>query len=210
MSEEEIVSVEEYYLNVLNEIAVLNPNDSVAQIIEHINLIPENLQYKSAILLELEKTRIFPEALMKIFTFVLYIQSEREEINKLYEESMERYETINKLTAKTRSTEDESKIKKTLTDFILKIESFFETHDKSIEATIREVNRHLVEQNIQSPLDKELLFYKISARSFTQLQPNLVSLLEVYFNYIHNKNIIRRLIKISNYIIEDAQKKALL
>ncbi len=210
MSEEEIVSVEEFYLNVLNEIAVMNPNDSVAQIIEHINLIPENLQYKSAILLELEKTRIFPEALMKIFTFVLYIQSEREEINKLYEESMERYETINKLTAKTRSTEDESKIKKTLTDFILKIESFFETHDKAIEATIREVNRHLVEQNIQSPLDKELLFYKISARSFTQLQPNLVTLLEVYFNYIHNKNIIRRLIKISNYIIEDAQKKALL
>ena len=210
MSEEEIVSVEEFYLNVLNEIAVMNPNDSVAQIIEHINLIPENLQYKSAILLELEKTRIFPEALMKIFTFVLYIQSEREEINKLYEESMERYETINKLTAKTRSTEDESKIKKTLTDFILKIESFFETHDKAIEATIREVNRHLVEQNIQSPLDKELLFYKISARSFTQLQPNLVTLLEVYFNYIHNKNIIRRLIKISNFIIEDAQKKALL
>lgn len=210
MSEEEIVSVEEFYLNVLNEVAVMNPNDSVAQIIEHINLIPENLQYKSAILLELEKTRIFPEALMKIFTFVLYIQSEREEINKLYEESMERYETINKLTAKTRSTEDESKIKKTLTDFILKIESFFETHDKAIEATIREVNRHLVEQNIQSPLDKELLFYKISARSFTQLQPNLVTLLEVYFNYIHNKNIIRRLIKISNYIIEDAQKKALL
>jgi hypothetical protein len=204
----EPLTKEDSYLHCLNLVSILTPNDSITDIIQCIAQIPEELKYKEAILIELDKTRIFPESFMKIITFFIYLQSEKEEINKLYEESMERYETINKLTAKGKPTEDEAKIKKTLTDFILKIESFYEAHDKALEASIRELNRHMIEQNLKSPFEKEILHTKISTRSFGQLQPHLVTLLEVYFNYNRNKNIIKRLIKISNYIIEDAQKKA--
>jgi hypothetical protein len=205
--EEEIKSNEDLYIEIIGLISSLNPNDSIFAILDSIAKIPEELKFKDAILNELNQTRVFPDSLMKILTYTIYIQSEREIMNKLYEDSMERYERINKLTAKYKPTEDEAKIKKTLTDFILKIESIYESHDKSIEAVLRELARHLNEQNMKPPFEKEVLFYKISQRSFTQLQPSFVTLLEVYFNYIKNKNIMERLIKISNYIIEDAERK---
>jgi DNA-directed RNA polymerase beta' subunit len=75
-------------------------------------------------------------------------------------------------------------------------------------AAIKELNRHMTELNIKHNIDREILHYKISPRSFAQIQPHLISLLDVYFNYKKNKGILKRLIKISNYIIEDAVKKA--
>lgn len=207
MSEEEIQSNEDLYIDAIGLISSLSPNDSIFEVIDSIAKIPEDLKFKDAILNELNQTRVFPESLIKILTYLLYIQSEREIMNKLYEDSMERYETINKLTAKSKPTEDEAKIKKTLTDFILKIESIYESHDKSNESVIRELTRHLNEQNMKPPFEKEVLFYKIVQRSFIQLQPSFITLLDVYFNYIKNKNIMMRLIKISNFIIEDAERK---
>lgn len=199
---------EEIYIEAMILIAGLSQNDSVSAVFDKISKIPEDLTLKDAILVELDKNRIFPESFMKIITFLIFILSERAEINRLYEESMERYETINKLTSKGRPTEDEAKIKKTLTDFILKIESFYEMHDKAGDAAIKELNRHMNELNIKHNIDREILHYKISPRSFAQIQPHLITLLEVYFNYKKNKGILKRLIKISNYIIEDALKKA--
>jgi len=204
----EIQNKEEIYIEAMVLIAGLSQNDSVSAVLDKISKIPEDLTLKDAILVELDKNRIFPESFMKIITFLIFILSERAEINRLYEESMERYETINKLTSKGRPTEDEAKIKKTLTDFILKIESFYEMHDKAGDAAIKELNRHMNELNIKHNIDREILHYKISPRSFAQIQPHLITLLEVYFNYKKNKGILKRLIKISNYIIEDALKKA--
>lgn len=204
----EIQNKEEIYIEAMRLIANLSQNDSVSAVFEKISQIPEDLSQKDAILVELDKNRIFPESFMKIITFLIFILSERVEINRLYEESMERYETINKLTSKGRPTEDEAKIKKTLTDFILKIESFYEMHDKAGDAAIKELSRHMNELNIKHNIDREILHYKISPRSFGQIQPHLITLLEVYFNYKKNKGILKRLIKISNYIIEDALKKA--
>ena len=130
----EIQNKEEIYIEAMILIAGLSQNDSVSAVFDKISKIPEDLTLKDAILVELDKNRIFPESFMKIITFLIFILSERAEINRLYEESMERYETINKLTSKGRPTEDEAKIKKTLTDFILKIESFYEMHDKAGDA----------------------------------------------------------------------------
>ncbi len=207
MSEEEIKSNEDLYIETIGLISSLSPSDSIYEVIDKITKIPEEVEFKDAILKELNQTRVFPESLIKILTYLFYIQSEREIMNKLYEDSMERYETINKLTSKSKPTEDEAKIKKTLTDFILKIEAIYESHDKSNEAVIRELARHLNEQNMRPPFEKEVLFYKIVQRSFIQLQPSFIALLDAYFSYIKNKNIIMRLIKISNYIIEDAEKR---
>ncbi|HNN81638.1 MAG TPA: hypothetical protein PKL30_22320, partial [Leptospiraceae bacterium] len=79
---------------------------------------------------------------------------------------------------------------------------------KAGDAIIKELNRHMTELNIKHNIDREILHYKISPRSFNQVQPHLIALLDVYFNYKKNKGILKRLIKISNYIIEDALKKA--
>jgi hypothetical protein len=199
---------EEAYIQTLNLVAAINQNESVTTVIASLTNIDEDLKYKDAILIEMDKSRIFPDAFMKIVTLMKFIQSEKEEINVSYEEAMERYETINKLTSKGRPTEDEAKIKKTLTDFILKIESLYEGHFKADEAIIKELARHMNELNIrEGSIDKELLNYKVSSRVSQQIQQHIVALLDSYFQYKKNKGILKRLVKISNYIIEDAEKK---
>lgn len=198
---------EDAYIECLRSISAMSQTDSTSAIVEAISRIPEDVSQKDAIMTELDRNRIFPESFMKILTVLIFVLNEKEEINKLYEDSMERYETINKLTAKSKPSEDEAKIKKTLTDFILKIESIYEAHFKAGDAIIKELNRHMTELAIKSKIDRELLHHKVTPRSFNQIQPNLITLLEVFFNYKKNKGIMKRLIKISNYIIEDAEKK---
>ncbi|MCB1141182.1 MAG: hypothetical protein H7A24_01670 [Leptospiraceae bacterium] len=199
---------EEAYINTLNLIAGLNQNESVSAVLDSLKEIEEDLKFKDAILIEMDKSRIFPDAFMKIITLMKFIHTEKDEINEYYEESMERYETINKLTSKGRPTEDEAKIKKTLTDFILKIESLYESHFKGDEGIVKELARHMNELNIRSgSIDKDLLNYKISARVSQNILPHIVVLLDSYFQYKKNKGIIKRLVRISNFIIEDAEKK---
>jgi hypothetical protein len=200
---------ESAYVNALNTIAALSANDSVSQVLQEIEQIPEDTRLKDAILIEMDKSRIFPDSFMKIITFMYFLIDEKRQIHEFYEQAMERYETINKLTAKGRPTEDEAKIKKTLTDFILKIESLYEAHFKADDGILKELSRHMAELNIKpGTIDRDLLNYKVSSRSIGQLQPNMVVLLDAYFQYKKNKGILKRLVKISNYIIEDAQKRA--
>lgn len=204
----ELITKEESYLQALNIISSLTQTDSISAAQEAIGKIPEDLKLKDAILIEMDKSRIFPDSFMKIVTLLRYIQSEKEEINLSYEDAISRYDTINKLTSKGRPTEDEAKIKKTLTDFILKIESFYETHFKADEGVVKELARHMAEIGIRpGGIDRDLLNYKITARSANQVQPHIVGLLDVYFQYKKNKGILRRLVRIANYIIEDAEKK---
>ncbi len=203
-----VSSKEQAYIKVLNKVASLTLNDSVTSVIESINEIPEDLKLKDAILIEMDKSRIFPDAFMKIITLLRFIQSEKEEINQFYEEAIERYNTINNLTSKGRPTEDEAKIRKTLTDFILKIESLYENHFKADEGIIKELARHMNELGIRpGSVNRDILNYKISPKTQNQIQQHIVSLLDTYFQYKKNKGIMKRLVKISNYIIEDAEKK---
>ncbi len=200
--------LEKAYVEALTRVASVSINDSVTSVQEAIAKIPEDLKLKDAILIEMDRSRIFPDSFMKIITLLKFIQSEKEEINQFYEEAIEKYDTINKLTSKGRPTEDEAKIKKTLTDFILKIESLYETHFKAEEGIIRELARHMNELNIRpSSVNKDLFPYKISSRTQNQIQPHIVTLLDCYFQYKKNKGIMRRLVRIANFIIEDAEKK---
>jgi hypothetical protein len=205
----EILSEKENaYVMALNKIASMTLNDSISAVQSAIAEIPEDLKFKDAILIEMDKSRIFPDAFMKIVTLMRFIQSEKEEINSFYEEAIDRYNTINNLTSKGRPTEDEAKIRKTLTDFILKIESLYENHFKSDEGIIKELARHMNELNIrEGSINRDILNYKIAPRTQNQIQPHIVALLETYFQYKKNKGIMKRLVRISNYIIEDAEKK---
>ncbi|HNO26298.1 MAG TPA: hypothetical protein PKK94_25180, partial [Leptospiraceae bacterium] len=73
---------------------------------------------------------------------------------------------------------------------------------------VKELARHMAEIGIRpGGIDRDLLNYKITARSANQVQPHIVGLLDVYFQYKKNKGILRRLVRIANYIIEDAEKK---
>lgn len=112
---------EEAYLQTLNLIAGMNTGETTSKILQSISEIEEDISLKDAILAEMAKSRIFPDAFMKIITLLKFIQTEKEEINGYYESSMEKYEEINQLTSKGRPTDDEAKIKKTLTDSIFKI-----------------------------------------------------------------------------------------
>jgi hypothetical protein len=199
---------EESYLQTLNLIAGLNSGESTSAVLNSIETIEEDLSLKDAILVEMAKSMIFPDAFMKIITLMKFIQSEKNEINAYYEESMEKYEEINQLTSKGRPTDDEAKIKKTLTDFILKIESIYEIQFKADENILKELNRHMSELNLKpGSISKEILQHKISSRYSQSIQPFIVSLLDAYSQYNKNKSIVKRLVKIAGYIIEDAQKK---
>ena len=201
---------EEAYIIALNSILGITQSDSVSKVLEEIAKIPENMQYKDAILAEMNKTKVFPDSLMKIITMVLFLYRERQEANNLYEVAMERYETVKRLTSNSKPTEDEQKISQTLTDFILKIEAIFEEHDKADEGIVKELNRYMNELNMQvGEVSYEHLNIKLNNRSKGQMQPHLVNMLDkVYFQYKKVTGIIKRLIKISNYIIEDAEKKS--
>lgn len=201
---------EEAYIIALNEILALTKTDSLSKVLEEISKIPEDIQNKDAILAEMSKTKVFPESLMKILTMILFLYKERKEITKLYEVAMERYETIKRLTQKGKPTEDEQKISKTLTDFILKVEAIFEDHDKADEGIIRELNRFMNDSSMHvGDIGIENLNMKLTNRYKGQIQPHLANLLDkIYFQYKKNEGILKRLIKISNYIIEDAEKKS--
>ena len=200
---------EESYLETLNLIAGLNTGETTSSVQSSLSRIEEDLSLKDAILTEMEKSRIYPDAFMKILTLMKFVQTEKDEINSYYEVAMERYEEINQLTSKGRPTDDEAKIKKTLTDFILKIESIYELNFKSDESILKELNKHMIELNLRpGSITKELLNHKISARSSQAIQPYITSLIDAYFKFNKNKSIMKRLVKISGYIIEDAQKKS--
>lgn len=199
---------EESYIQTLNLIAGLNAGGSTSEVLDSIQKIEEDLTDRNAILAELEKSRIFPDSFAKIITLLKFLHSEKDEINSYYELSMEKYEEINQFTSKGKPTDDEVKIKKTLTDFILKVESIFELHFKADESILKELNKHMIELNLRGgSITKELMNHKISARVSQSIQPYFNSLLESHSQYSKNIGIIKRIVKIAGYIIEDAQNR---
>ncbi|MBE7411205.1 MAG: hypothetical protein L6Q54_00475 [Leptospiraceae bacterium] len=204
----EALSKEEAYTDCLHSILSLGVKDSLAPIFQKISQIDEDVKFREAILTEMDKTKVYPDSLSRIITFLKFIQTERLAINGLYEESIEKYNKINQLTSKRKSTDDEAKIKKTLTDFIIKIESFFEANDTHDEGIVRELNKYMAESNLFGSSGKEFLNLKVSSKSMSIIVPLMEKLILIFFDYKKYIGILQRLIKISNYIIEDAEKLA--
>jgi len=199
--------LEKEYSDCLNFIVSLEPNDSISGILKKISEIREDTSLRDAILTEMDKTRVFPDTLMRVLIFLKFILVERENVNTLYEESIATYNAINQLTEKRKSTDDEVKIKKTLTDFILKTEALFESNDREDEGAIREMTKFMKESNLFGSSGKEYLNLKISPAYFSQVQPHMEKLIQDYFEYKKNASVLKRLIRISRFIIEDAKKR---
>ncbi len=200
------ISKEAAYTDCLQSILSLGPKDSLSPIFLKISSIEEDVKFREAILTEMDKTKVFPDSLGKIITFLKFIQTERQIINNLYEDSIEKYNKINQLTAKRKSSDDEVKIKKTLTDFIIKIESLYETNDMCDEGIVRELNKFMAESNLFGNSGKEILNLRVSPKSIAVITPLMEKMISTFFEYKKHLNILQRLIRISNYITEDAEK----
>jgi DUF1009 family protein len=110
------------------------------------------------------------------------------------------------LTTKRRATDEENKIKQTLTDYILKIEKLYEINDLSDESVVKELYRFVNESGLENMTENELEKYIVSSKTMTLLEPHLDRLREIYLGYDKLIDPTTRLVNIADYILEDANR----
>ncbi|EMF98895.1 hypothetical protein LEP1GSC123_3037 [Leptospira borgpetersenii str. 200701203] len=114
------------YLAVIQELANYSSTSDTSRILERLSVLQIHDQDSRTAVLETSEGKNLPDRLVEIIKLFRIIHSKRQEIHSFYENAISKYGTINTLTAKRKPTDDEARIKQILTDYILKIESFFE------------------------------------------------------------------------------------
>lgn len=194
------------YLAVIHELASYSPGSSTGRILECLSVLPAHDEESRTSILETNEGKNFPNRLVGIIKIFRIIHSKRQEVNSFYETAMSKYATINSLTAKRKPTDDEARIKQVLTDYILKIESFFEKNDIGDEALIKEINRFLNELESLNLLNEDNLpALMLSSKAISFIQPPMEKLVSCYEDYDKVEAILKRLIRIAEMIIEDAK-----
>ncbi|KON77688.1 hypothetical protein [Leptospira kirschneri] len=194
------------YLAVIHELASYLPGSSTGRILECLSVLPAHDEESRTSILETNEGKNFPNRLVGIIKIFRIIHSKRQEVNSFYETAMSKYATINSLTAKRKPTDDEARIKQVLTDYILKIESFFEKNDIGDEALIKEINRFLNELESLNLLNEDNLpALMLSSKAISLIQPPMEKLVSCYEDYDKVEAILKRLIRIAEMIIEDAK-----
>ncbi|EMY77637.1 hypothetical protein LEP1GSC060_1249 [Leptospira weilii serovar Ranarum str. ICFT] len=194
------------YLAVIQELANYSSGSSTNLILERLSVLPAHDQESRTSILETKGGKNIPDRLVGIIKLFRIIHSKRQEVNSFYETAMSKYGTINSLTAKRKPTDDEARIKQILTDYILKIESFFEKNDKGDEALIKEISRFLNELESLNLLNEvNLTALLLSSKAVSLIQPPMEKLVSCYDDYDKVENILKRLIRIAEMIIEDAK-----
>jgi hypothetical protein len=148
----------------------------------------------------------YPDQLRALLEFLGSIIHRRKGITVLYEKAIQRYQTISELTTKRRATDEENKIKQTLTDYILKIEKLYEINDLSDESVVKELYRFVNESGLENMTENELEKYIVSSKTMTLLEPHLDRLREIYLGYDKLIDPTTRLVNIADYILEDANR----
>jgi hypothetical protein len=198
------------YSEGIERIRAYTAGGSILPVLEFIHSVqPPNSGGGQSILEEIGGRESYPETLKGLLEFLSHILRKRKTISILYDKSMERYQTFAELTSRRRSTDEESKIKKTLTDFILRLEKLFEINDLTDESIVKELNRFVNESNLYSLTESEMERMMISSKTMTLLEPHLDRLREIYFGYEKLMDSFHRLVRISDYILEESQKKAI-
>ncbi|EMY12694.1 hypothetical protein LEP1GSC043_3363 [Leptospira weilii str. Ecochallenge] len=194
------------YLAVIQELASYSSGStSTSRILERLSVLPVHDQESRASILETSEGKNLPDRLVEIIKLFRIIHSKRQEIYSFYETAISKYGIINTLTAK-KPTDDEARIKQILTDYILKIESFFEKNDIGDEALIKEINRFLNELESLNLLNEDNLTALIlSSKAISLIQPPMEKLVSCYQDYDKIEVILKRLIRIAEMIIEDAK-----
>ncbi|AXR61279.1 hypothetical protein [Leptospira mayottensis] len=193
------------YLAVIQELANYS-SGSTSRILDQLSVLPTHDQESRTSILETSEGKNLPDRLVEIIKLFRIIHSKRQEIHSFYETAISKYGVINTLTAKRKPTDDEARIKQILTDYILKIESFFEKNDIGDEALIKEINRFLNELESLNLLNEDNLTALIlSSKAISLIQPPMEKLVSCYEDYDKIEVILKRLIRIAEMIIEDAK-----
>ncbi|ABJ76448.1 hypothetical protein [Leptospira borgpetersenii] len=194
------------YLTVIQELANYSSTSDTSRILERLSVLQVHDQDSRTAVLEASEGKNLPDRLVEIIKLFRIIHSKRQEIHSFYETAISKYGTINTLTAKRKPTDDEARIKQILTDYILKIESFFEKNDIGDEALIKEINRFLNELESLNLLNEDNLTALIlSSKAVSLIQPPMEKLASCYQDYDKIEVILKRLVRIAEMIIEDAK-----
>ncbi|EKJ85137.1 hypothetical protein LEP1GSC017_3364 [Leptospira meyeri serovar Hardjo str. Went 5] len=170
--------------------------------------IPHNEEAFANALDEIGGINRYPDTFVGLLSFISFILGQKSKMSQLYETALERYESLNQVTSKRRPTEEESKIKRTLTDFILKIEKVFEIQDLTDESLVKELNRFVSEANLYGVTENEIKNLKVSSKTVALVEPHLDKQRENYYQYKKLGGVMTRLIRIADYILEEAKMGA--
>jgi len=184
------------------------PGGSLQAVLEFIEEAYKNQNSSTDFLEQVGVFRKYPNSLEGILLYLGSVLKKRKSITELYEKCLEKYESVSECTSGRSSTEDEAKIKETLTDFILRVEKNFEVNDLTDESIIKELNRFVHEVNAASLTEGELKRLAVSSKTMTLLEPHLDKLREIYYGYDKLMDPLTRLIRISDYILEESSKRA--
>ncbi|TGJ99295.1 hypothetical protein EHO59_15605 [Leptospira semungkisensis] len=140
-----------------------------------------------------------------IILLIRVVQENRQSLGQTYEEAMARYSKVNTITSKRRANEEEVRLKQTLTDYILKIESNFEKNDRADESMFKEISKFLEGLESTDKLSESNIgSLNLSPKAVGLVSPILEKYEENLQEYIKLKPVLGRLIRIADYIIEDA------
>ncbi len=194
------------YLEGIETIQKYTSGSSVEPVLEFIRNFPYDEEGFSRALDEIGGINKYPDTLLGLLSFISFILGQKQKVNDLYELALDRYEKLNQETSKRKPTEEEAKIKKTLTDFILKVEKVFEVQDLTDESLVKELNRFVSEANLYGITENEIKNLKLATKTVALVEAHLDKHRENYYQYKKLRSIFERLIRISDYILADAKR----
>ncbi|TGN08207.1 hypothetical protein [Leptospira ilyithenensis] len=194
------------YLDGVEIIRKYTAGSSVEPVLDFIQLVPHDEEGFANALDEIGSTNKYPDTLVGLLSFISFILAHKAKVNDLYENALDRYEVLSQMTTKRKPNDEEAKIKRTLTDFILKIEKVFEIQDLTDESLVKELNRFVSEANLYGITENEIKTMKISSKTVALVEAHLDKHRENYYQYKKFKAIMIRLIRIADYIIAEAKR----
>ena len=176
---------------------------SIEVILKEINGEKADHETVNSIASRIKNSKNYPDTIHGLFLFMNGLNNRRKEIAVLYEGAMEKYGQINsKLNKASGHTDDEIKIKGTLSDYIIKMEALFESHDRGDDKIIKNLSTFLNESNLHGKTDIEILYMNLPSNVMSGLVDSLEQYANIYQFYDENREILQRLINISNLILE--------
>lgn len=145
----------------------------------------------------------YTDSFLGVLSLFHLFTRERKSISALYDRAIQTYDLLTKATATQKPTSDQSKLKKMLTDYILKVEKLFEAQDLSDESLILELSRFINEVNQPSMDETEIRQLRINSRVTPLIEPHLDKHREVYFIYLKLQDSLKRLVRIGDMIMEE-------
>ncbi|MDZ4726655.1 MAG: hypothetical protein SH817_10890 [Leptospira sp.] len=196
------------YLEGIETIQKYTAGSSVDPVLTFIKNVPHDEEGFARALDEVGGIQRYPDTFVGMLSFLSFILSQKKKVHDLYEQALDRYENLNQVTSKRKPTEEEAKIKKTITDFILKIEKVFEIQDLTDESLVKELNRFVSEANLYGITESEVKNLKLSTKTIALIESHLDKHRENFYQYKKLKSVMERLIRIADYILNDAKRKA--